>query len=66
MTIDAEDDFAFPNGTILVKNLRLKGRLVGTRHLMRHPDGGWAGYTYEWYAAVGIVARRQCRRYAVD
>jgi len=48
ISIDAGDDFVFPNGTILVKNFSLNGRLVETRHLMRHPDGGWAGYTYEW------------------
>ena len=33
-----------------MKNFRLDGRLVETRHLMRHPDGSWAGYTYEWNA----------------
>ena len=43
-------DWVFPPGTVLVKNFRLNGRLVETRHLMRHPDGAWAGYTYEWNA----------------
>jgi len=42
------DDWDFPNGTVIVKNFRLLGNLVETRHLMRHPDGVWAGYTYEW------------------
>jgi uncharacterized repeat protein (TIGR03806 family) len=42
------DDWEFPNGTVIVKNFRLGGNLVETRHLMRHPDGVWAGYTYEW------------------
>ena len=45
---NADGDWDFPNGTILVKNFRLNGNLVETRHLMRHPDGVWAGYTYEW------------------
>ncbi len=41
-------DWEFPNGTVIVKNFRLGGLLVETRHLMRHPDGVWAGYSYEW------------------
>ncbi|MEO1202709.1 MAG: PQQ-dependent sugar dehydrogenase [Pseudomonadota bacterium] len=44
----ADGDWTFPNGTVLVKNFRLDGRLIETRHLIRHPDGVWAGYTYEW------------------
>ena len=35
---------------MLVKNFRLNGTLVETRLYMRHPDGDWAGYTYEWNA----------------
>jgi uncharacterized repeat protein (TIGR03806 family) len=50
ITRNAEDDWEFPNGTVIVKNFRLNGNLVETRHLMRHPDGAWAGYTYEWNA----------------
>ena len=50
IAINGEDDFLFPPGTVLVKNFRLDGKLVETRHLMRHPDGEWAGYTYEWNA----------------
>ncbi|MBT8100252.1 MAG: PQQ-dependent sugar dehydrogenase [Gammaproteobacteria bacterium] len=41
-------DFNFPNGSVIVKNFSLNGRLIETRHLMKHPDGVWAGYTYEW------------------
>ena len=48
ITRNAEDDWEFPNGSVIVKNFRLNGNLVETRHLMRHPDGIWAGYTYEW------------------
>jgi uncharacterized repeat protein (TIGR03806 family) len=48
MSIGADRDFDFPNGTVIVKNFRLNGTLIETRHLMRHPDGVWAGYTYEW------------------
>jgi len=57
IAINAEDDWEFPAGTVLVKNFRLNGRLVETRHLMRHPDGVWAGYTYEWNAAETEATR---------
>jgi uncharacterized repeat protein (TIGR03806 family) len=48
VAIDADDDFVFPNGTVLAKHFRLGNELVETRLFMRHPDGGWAGYSYEW------------------
>jgi uncharacterized repeat protein (TIGR03806 family) len=50
ITVNAGGDWDFPNGTVLVKNFRLGNQLVETRHFMRHPDGVWAGYTYEWNA----------------
>jgi uncharacterized repeat protein (TIGR03806 family) len=46
----ADGDLEFPNGTVLVKNFRLGSRWVETRLFMRHTDGEWAGYTYEWNA----------------
>jgi len=48
ITVNVNDDWTFPNGSVLVKNFRLDGELFETRLLMRHPDGVWAGYTYEW------------------
>ncbi len=48
--VGADGDFSFPNGTVLMKHFRLNGALVETRLFMRHPDGDWAGYTYEWNA----------------
>lgn len=51
ISVDSDDDWQFPPGSIIVKNFRRNGRLIETRHLMRHPDGVWAGYTYEWNAA---------------
>ena len=57
INIGADGDFDFPNGTVIVKNFRLGGRLIETRHLMRHPDGVWAGYTYEWNAAQTEATR---------
>jgi len=47
---EADGDFNFPNGTVLMKHFRLNNQLVETRLFMRHPDGDWAGYTYEWNA----------------
>jgi len=31
-----------------VKNFTVGGKRIETRLFMRHDDGGWAGYTYEW------------------
>lgn len=50
MTAMADGDIDFPNGTVLMKQFRLGGRLVETRLFMRHTDGEWAGYSYEWNA----------------
>ena len=43
-----DGDWDFPNGTVIVKHFHLNGRLAETRLFMRHPDSGWAGYTYRW------------------
>jgi uncharacterized repeat protein (TIGR03806 family) len=51
--VDADGDFGLPAGSVLVKQFRLAGELIETRLLMRHPDGVWAGYTYEWDEALG-------------
>lgn len=50
ITVGDNGDWDFPNGTVLMKNFRLDNRLIETRLFMRHPDGVWAGYTYEWNA----------------
>jgi uncharacterized repeat protein (TIGR03806 family) len=49
--VNGENDFEFPDGTVLVKNFRLNSRLIETRLFMRHNNGTWAGYTYEWNTA---------------
>jgi uncharacterized repeat protein (TIGR03806 family) len=49
ITVGADGDWDFPNGSVLVKNFRLGTRLVETRLFMRHPpDGIWSGYSYQW------------------
>ncbi len=50
LSTTADGDIEFPNGTVLLKQFRLGGRLVETRLFMRHTDGEWAGYSYEWNA----------------
>jgi len=57
MTVDGQDDWQFPPGTVIVKNFLLNGNLIETRHLMHHPDGSWAGYTYEWNASQTEATR---------
>lgn len=51
ITVGADGDWDFPNGTVLMKNFTLNDQLIETRLFMRHPDGVWAGYSYEWNAA---------------
>ncbi len=43
-----DGDFDFPIGTVLVKSFKLGGKYVETRLFIRHDDGEWGGYTYEW------------------
>jgi uncharacterized repeat protein (TIGR03806 family) len=50
INVQTDGDWSFPNGTVLMKNFRINDRLIETRLFMRHPDGVWAGYTYEWNA----------------
>ncbi|QQR91265.1 MAG: PQQ-dependent sugar dehydrogenase [Myxococcales bacterium] len=48
ITIGSDDDWEFPVGTVLLKNFDLADQRVETRLLVRHEDGNWAGYSYEW------------------
>ncbi len=48
ITIEDDGDWTFPIGTVLVKSFWLGSQRIETRLLMRHADGGWAGYSYEW------------------
>lgn len=48
IAVQADGDWDFPGGTVLVKHFSVADRLVETRLFMRHPDGAWAGYTYQW------------------
>jgi uncharacterized repeat protein (TIGR03806 family) len=48
IVVENDGDFTFPDGSVLMKNFRLGATLIETRLFMRHNDGTWAGYTYEW------------------
>lgn len=37
-----------PVGSVVLKHFRFGSRWVETRMLVRHEDGEWAGYSYEW------------------
>jgi mono/diheme cytochrome c family protein len=40
-----------------MKSFRVNNQLIETRLFMRHPDGDWAGYTYEWNDAQTAATR---------
>ncbi len=48
VTVGADGHFDLPIGSVLVKTFAVAGKRTETRLLVRHADGGWAGYTYEW------------------
>jgi uncharacterized repeat protein (TIGR03806 family) len=50
ITVRSDGDWDFPNRSVLMKNFRVGTQLIETRLLMRHPDGTWGGFTYEWNA----------------
>jgi uncharacterized repeat protein (TIGR03806 family) len=51
ITVGADGDFDLPIRSVLMKTFSLAGRRVETRLFVRHTDGDWAGYSYEWNAA---------------
>jgi uncharacterized repeat protein (TIGR03806 family) len=48
ITVGANGDFDLPIGSVVVKTFELASKTIETRLLVRHDDGGWAGYSYEW------------------
>jgi uncharacterized repeat protein (TIGR03806 family) len=48
ITINADQDWDLPIGSVAMKTFSVGGKRIETRLFMRHDDGGWAGYTYEW------------------
>jgi glucose/arabinose dehydrogenase len=50
MTAGPDGDLDLPIGSVLAKSFSLAGERIETRLFVRHDDGGWAGYSYEWDA----------------
>jgi uncharacterized repeat protein (TIGR03806 family) len=48
ITINADQDWDLPIGSVAMKTFSVDGKRIETRLFMRHDDGGWGGYTYEW------------------
>ena len=48
IAVGADADWDLPIGSVAMKTFSVSGKRVETRLFMRHDDGGWAGYTYEW------------------
>lgn len=48
ITVKPDGDFDLPVGSVVVKTFRVGGKRIETRLMVRHDDGDWAGYTYEW------------------
>jgi uncharacterized repeat protein (TIGR03806 family) len=46
ITVGADGDWEFPEGSVLAKTFLVEGRRIETRLFMHHA-GGWAGYSYE-------------------
>ncbi|WP_299081210.1 PQQ-dependent sugar dehydrogenase [uncultured Paraglaciecola sp.] len=51
------NNWAFPEGTVLVKHFRVQQQLIESRLLMRHENGNWAGYVYQWNNAQTDATR---------
>lgn len=48
ITLQPDGDFLFPIGTVLIKQFGFDDSPHETRLLVRHDDGFWGAYTYEW------------------
>lgn len=46
--IESDGNWIFPVGSVLIKQFSLGNQIIETRLLIRHSDGRWLGYTYEW------------------
>ncbi len=49
VAVEADGDFTFPIGSVMVKEFSVEGKRIETRFLVRElADGRWSGYTYKW------------------
>jgi uncharacterized repeat protein (TIGR03806 family) len=57
ISVAADGDFTLPNGGVTMKNFRWMGKLFETRFFVRHNDGSYYGYSYEWNDAQTDATR---------
>ncbi len=50
LDVAADGDFTVPIGGVTMKNFKWQGKLFETRFFVRHNDGSYYGYSYEWNA----------------
>lgn len=48
INIDTNGDWEIPPGAVTIKNFRHQGKLFETRFVVRHTNGSYSAYTYEW------------------
>jgi uncharacterized repeat protein (TIGR03806 family) len=48
IAVGADGDFDLPIGSVLMKTFSIGNERIETRLFVRHDDGEWAGYSYEW------------------
>lgn len=48
IAVASDGTWALPTGSVAMQTLEIAGKPVETRMLVRHDDGAWAGYSYEW------------------
>jgi uncharacterized repeat protein (TIGR03806 family) len=48
ISVAADGDFTLPNGGVTMKIFKTQGKPFETRFFVRHNDGSYMGYTYEW------------------
>ncbi len=46
--VGSDGHFDLPTGSVVAKEFGVGRTRIETRLLVRHEDGGWAGYTYRW------------------
>jgi uncharacterized repeat protein (TIGR03806 family) len=48
ISVAADGDFTLPPGGVTMKIFKTQGKAFETRFFVRHNDGSYMGYTYEW------------------
>lgn len=51
ITIESNGQWSFPIGSVLIKTFLINDQPVETRLMVRHTNGEWGGYSYEWNEA---------------